>query len=212
MKRLSHILSLLSLTALFTSCQIYGIVKDITDKEDGQIQTKDGRQYVGRVSMPNCNTKSITVNTLDSQHVKVASDEIAVLAVWKKTHPEKVHPLVHMPYKWQGKKKTSKAQWMAMIEAGEYLEFYALSYNYSLPSNGDIRISSVKGGSISYIGRRAGDSIGTVVAVNGYPTRALRKNMMEFLADDPVLCEKLKNMEIKPGDMETIAKEYNPHR
>lgn len=33
---------------------------------------------------------------------------------------------------------------------------------------------------------------------------------MEYLADDPVLCEKLKNKEIDPTDLQKIADLYNP--
>ena len=33
---------------------------------------------------------------------------------------------------------------------------------------------------------------------------------MEYLADDPVLCEKLKNKEIYPTDLQKIADLYNP--
>lgn len=213
MKQLKKIVPVLLSAAMLAGCQIYSIVKDATDKEDGQVITKDGRAYTGRVSMPNCNTKSITVATPDSQKVKLASEDIAVLAVWKKTHPDMVHPLVHMPYKWIGKKaKVRKAQWMALIEAGEHVEFYALSYNYSIPGSGALKITSVKNGSISYIGRKKGEDTGTTIGINGGGTRAWRKVMMEFLADDPVLCERLKNLEIKPTDMEKIAKEYNPSR
>ncbi|PVZ08726.1 hypothetical protein C7382_11272 [Porphyromonas loveana] len=42
--------------------------------------------------------------------------------------------------------------------------------------------------------------------------RAVRKNLFDYLSDDPVFCKKLTNLEIEPDEYKTIAIEYNPNR
>ena len=37
---------------LLGGCQIYSVVKDATDREEGRVVMKDGTEYVGRVKMP----------------------------------------------------------------------------------------------------------------------------------------------------------------
>ena len=67
-----------------SSCQIYGVVKDATDHEEGRIVMKNGAEYVGRVKMPKCNTKNIRIKTESGEKMKFKHTDIAVLGVWKK--------------------------------------------------------------------------------------------------------------------------------
>lgn len=211
MIKLKNLLILSCCAVLLTGCELYGLLKDFTDKEEGTVVLNDGKTYTGRVSMPLCNSKNVTVATADSQKIKIPAENISVLNVWKNTHKEAVHSLVYRQYIYNLKKnKVLKPQWMAVIESGKNVYFCALSYKYSIPSSGAMKITSVKNGSIYYLAFIKGDKIGKFVALNGYPERSWRKNMINLLSDDPVLCEKLKNMDIEASDMATIAKQYNP--
>ena len=73
--------------SLLSSCQIYGVIKDATDHEEGRIVMKNGTEYVGRVKMPKCNTQNIRIKT--EKWEKLKNTDIAVLGVWKKTHTDK---------------------------------------------------------------------------------------------------------------------------
>ena len=73
---------------LLSSCQIYDIVKDATDQEEGRIVMKDGTEYTGRVRMPKSNTKTVNITTTNGEKLKLKNTDIAVLGVWKKTHPQ----------------------------------------------------------------------------------------------------------------------------
>lgn len=202
-----------SLILMLSGCEIYGIVKDATDKEDGRIITKDGTTYTGRVEMPNANTKKVTIHTLDSQKYVVEAENIEAMVVWKSTHKDIQHVLQYLPSRWFGKKdKVKNPMWMALIESGPNVDFYACSFNYSIPSDGAMKISSIKGGSIVYYGLKKGDTVAHALHMTDYAKRSARKGMLEYFSDDPVLCKKLTDLEIEPGDFEAIAKEYNPHR
>lgn len=69
---------------LLSSCQIYDIVKDATDQEEGRIVMKDGTEYTGRVRMPKSNTKTVNITTTNGEKLKLKNTDIAVLGVWKK--------------------------------------------------------------------------------------------------------------------------------
>lgn len=210
-----HILPLLLAASLLSSCQIYGIVKDATDKEEGRVVMKDGTEHSGRVKMPKCNTKTIRMKTADGQKLKLKNTDIAVLGVWKKTHPEKCHYLVSCAYTTNKmfstkKKRTIDPQWMAVEAQGDHIEFYCCSYKYSIPRDGTLTITSVQNGSIAFIARKKGEANGYIIGYKGSGSRHWRTLLMEYLADDPALCAKLKNKEIKPSDLQKIADEYNP--
>ncbi len=200
---------------LFSSCQIYTVIKDATDHEEGRIVMKDGKEYVGRVKMPKCNTKTIRITTEDNKKLKLKNTDIAVLGVWKKTHTDKCHYLVCYPYMGNKlfstkQKKKIKPQWMAVSAQGDHVEFYCCSYKYSIPRDGSLTITSVQNGSIVYIARKVGEDTGHVIGFKGSGKRHWRSLLMEYLEDDPSLCAKLENKEIEPSDLQKIADLYNP--
>lgn len=217
MRQLFYFLPLLLVVPLTNSCQIYGIIKDATDKEEGRVLMKDGTEYTGRVKMPKCNTKNIRLTTTDGKKLKLKNTDIEVLGVWKKTHTDKCHYLVSVPYvtnKMFSTKKTKvvSPQWMAVDSQGDYVEFYCCSYKYSIPSDGTLTITSVQNGSIVFIARKKGDENGRVIGYQGSGSKHWRTLLMEYLSDDPELCEKLKNKDIKPSDLQKIADLYNPKK
>jgi hypothetical protein len=213
MKKSALLLFALITVFMFSGCEIYGLVKDLTDKEEGRITTTDGKVLTGRIMMPNVNTKKISIMTVDSQKIEVEAKDIQELLVWKKTHTDIKHVLHYLPSYQIGKaKKMRDPMWMALIASGPYLNIYACSYDYSIPSDGDLKITSVKGGSIEYYALKEGETIATGVNMSDYSKRSARKNLEEYLSDDPVLCKKLEEQEIKVRDYETIANEYNPKR
>lgn len=108
------------------------------------------------------------------------------------------------------KKKKIEPQWMSVEAQGDYVEFYCCSYKYSIPSSGILKISSVANGEILYVARKTGEEIGQVIGYYKGGNKYQRYLLMEYLADDPVLCEKLKNKEIYPTDLQKIADLYNP--
>lgn len=199
-------------TMMLSGCEVYSLVKDATDKEEGRILTTSGKTYQGRVEMPNVNTKNLTIITADSVKTVIKAEEIKDLIVWKKTHTDIKHVLHYLPSYWFGKDKERKPMWMALIYSGPYVDFYACSFNYSIPSNGDLKISSVKGGSIAYYALKKGQRVAKALHMTDYSKRSARKGLVEYFADDPVLCKKLTDLEIEPSDLETIAKQYKPSK
>ncbi len=200
---------------LFGSCQIYGVIKDATDHEEGRIVMKDGTEYAGRVKMPKCNTQNIRIKTNEGQKYKLKNTDIAVLGVWKKTHTDKCHFLVCHPYKTYKmfstkKEKTIKPQWMAVEAQGDHVEFYCCGFKYSIPRDGTLTITSVQNGDIYFIARKTGDETGCIIGYKGSGARHWRSLLMKYLEDDPDLCKKLESKEIDSSDLQKIADLYNP--
>lgn len=217
MKQLAYLLPLVLVAPLASSCQIYGVIKDATDKEEGRVVMKDGSEYTGRVKMPKCNTKKISMTTTDGKKLKLKNTDIVVLGVWKKTHPDKCHFLVSLPYvtnkMFSTKKvKTISPQWMAVEAQGDYVDFYCCSYKYSIPRDGSLTITSVQNGSIAYIARKKGEATGRIIGYMGSGSKHWRTLLMQYLSDDPKLCEKLKSKDIKPSSLQEIADTYNPQK
>ena len=119
---------------LLSSCQIYDIVKDATDQEEGRIVMKDGTEYTGRVRMPKSNTKTVNITTTNGEKQKLKNTDIAVLGVWKKTHPENCHFLVCYPYmanKVFSTKKKKKIEYTMCYYRGD-LYSYTISTSQKL--------------------------------------------------------------------------------
>lgn len=176
---------------------------------------KDGTEYAGRVKMPKCNTKKIRIKTENGEKMKLQNTDIALLGVWKKTHTDKCHYLVSLPYVGNKlfstkKEKIIAPQWMAIRVVGDYVEFYCCSYNYSITRDGSLVITSVQNGSIAFIARKKGDDKGRIIGFQGSGSKQWRTSLMNYLSDDPDLCKKLENKEIEPSDLQRIADLYHP--
>lgn len=76
-KSLFAVIATVCVAMTLGGCQIYGLVKDVTDKEEGKIIMKDGKEYVGRVEMPNVNTKRLSIVVNDGQKTVVEAKDIA---------------------------------------------------------------------------------------------------------------------------------------
>ena len=123
--------------------------------------------------------------------------------------------MVYQPYmtnKLLSAKQTKrvKPMWMAVVGAGEYVDFFSCSEKYSIPSSGDMRITSGISGNIFIICRKKGEDIGKMVGFYDSSNKQLRKELVDYLSDDLVLCDKLEKKEIDAHDFQEIAKQYKP--
>lgn len=199
------------LCGLMSSCQVYGLIKTLTDKEEGRVVMKDGTEYTGRVKMPLSYEKNLRITTTDGKKLKLKGTEVALLGVWKKSHPDDVALLVYGSYKSgkiSKKRRTEKPVWMALWEKGDYLEIYKYGDKYSITSSGTFKITSYQGGLIYTLLRKKSDLV--PMCLDSYSSH--RKGLIEYLADDPELCKKLQDREIKATDLEKIADEYEPEK
>lgn len=208
-KSLFAVIAAVCVAMTLGGCQIYGLVKDATDKEEGKVIMKNGKEYVGRVEMPNANTKRLTIEVNGGQKTILEAKDIASLTVWKKTHPELKHTLKYLPSEWLRKKKR-KPYWMAVTATGRHVEFYTCSFNYSIPSSGYLKITSVQNGNIDYLALKRGDTMPRTISVSDMSKRQTRKLLLQYLNDDAALAKKINNQDIRPDDFETIAEIYHP--
>ena len=110
MKKSTLLLFALITVFMLSGCEIYSLVKDLTDKEEGRITTTDGKVLTGRVEMPNANTKKLTIVTVDSQKTVLNCEDIKELVVWKKTHTDIKHVLQYLSsHKMTNPKKSARS-------------------------------------------------------------------------------------------------------
>ena len=100
---------------------------------------------------------------------------------------------------------------MCIEASGDNVVFFSSGHYYSMDMDGTLVITSEKG-FITLYGLKRGKTDVTLIGPIKFGTKRLRKALMKFLADDPVLCTKLKEKEIKPSDWNIIANQYNPAR
>lgn len=215
MKTLKFFVVLGLAVTLLSSCELYRMVRGATKFEEAHVVMKDGTEYEGRVCMPNCNTKKLRFKTPDGEKLKLQNTDVSFLAVWGKKHPDKYHVMMCHPYLTYSlfstkKQKVIDPQWMSLEAQGDYVEFYYCGYDYTISRKGALVITSTSGASIILIAKKAGEEAGHVLGSTDSSKRSLRKQLVEFLSDDPVLSEKLKNKEIDPTDFQDIANMYNP--
>ena len=197
--------------------KIYGIVKDNNNKTEGHIIMNDGREYRGHIKMPKIYTKLLQITLHDNnEQIEVPAQDVKVLDVWRPLHADKVHRFVYRPYKAKDlfsgmKEKTSKPIWMCIEASVDNVVFFSSGHFYSMDMDGTLVITSEKG-FITLYGLKRGKTDVTLIGPIKFGTKRLRKALMKFLADDPVLCTKLKEKEIKPSDWNIIANQYNPAR
>lgn len=212
MKKLIFVLAVMVMAAMFSACSVavpvlHGIVPE---KIEGVIYTTDGNEYQGQLYAPNALTKKLTLTTNDDQKITVAAKDVAELIIWHEKRPDDKHVLLYQPY-WI-KKKQKRAQWMALHESGKYLDIYASSDFYIPFSDGVLQVRSVKGGSITMLVKKKEADYPMQFSITDMSKRAVRKNLLDYLSDDPVFCKKLTDLEIEPDEYKTIAIEYNPNR
>ncbi len=211
MRKLFVMGAMMAFTAMLASCEVYGLVKDATDKEDGRIVTTSGKTYTGRVETPNANTKKLTIVMGENDKVVVDAKDIETLLMWKKTHPDMKHVLKYLPSYWLNGKER-KPMWMTPVNSGKYLEIYACSFDYTITQSGDLKVTSIKNGSINYYALKRGETKPRAFGMTDLSKRQTRKYLLEYLSDDPVLCKKLTDLEISPYDFDKIVEQYQPRK
>lgn len=215
MRTLRNLIVIATGTLLMTNCQIYSTVKDFTDREEGRLTTIDGQEYTGRVLMPKGDTKNVHITLADGTKQEVKSENVKVLEVWKKTHPDKVHPLIVRKYfrDYRAKKPYGKLVWMAPFFVGKHLMICAMSGKYSIPSDGALTVSSYQNGDVIWVAVKTNNPIGMRVGGTSDGYRYTRKALAAFLADDPVLCKRIETMKMRTDEeWQTIVDEYQPGR
>lgn len=215
MKTLRNLMVMAVGMLLMSGCQIYSAVKDFTDREEGRLITLDGKEYTGRVLMPKGDTKNVQITLTDGTKQTVSSDNVKVLEVWKKTHPDKVYPLIARKYYIDYRKKEpyKKLVWMSPFFVGKHLMICAMSGKYSIQSNGTLTVSSYQNGDVIWVAVKKNDPVGMKVGGTSDSYRYSRNALSKFLADDPVLCKKIESMKIRyDEDWQTIVDEYEPGR
>jgi len=212
-------LSKLILPALFLlwmqSCSIVSSIYQNTDKKQTRIVMNDGTEIEGKTVLPNTAQKKVRVTTADGQKLKLISTDIAVMCLYKEKYPEKQHFFQYMPYSvWRAKKKEwyeLPGRWMPVEASGDYLTVYSLGDWYQMSTKGDLSIVC-RGGSIIYIARKAGDTTGKCVGSYLNKAKFYKKDLTEYLSDDPDLCRMIENEDITNGDFQTVADEYAPDK
>lgn len=203
----------------FHSCQVAALVISGTTYYETEITTKDNqliaRQIGGQRSsnLPS-GSKTISIKTEEGRK-KVKSEEIKYMTLARKNHPEKRQTLVYteykMPYTKKGEQKfRTFKNWQILNSAGDHLLITAYGHAYSLAKDGALIITYSRDEGIQYCIQRQGDDCPILIGRSISGRSFMRKQWQAYLADDPVLCEKIAKKEIDAFDFTAITEQYNP--
>lgn len=221
--RITRFLLLIAMAAFsvwtFNSCQVVELVICGTTYYETEITTKDNQLIAGQIggqrssNLPS-GTKTISIKTEEGRK-KIKSEEIKYMTLARKNHPEKRQTLVYaefkMPYTKKGEQKfRTFKNWQVLNSAGDHLLLTAYGHTYSLAKDGALIITYSRDEGIQYCIQRQSDDcpifIGRSISSRSY----MRKQWQAYLADDPVLCEKIAKKEIDAFDFTAITEQYNP--
>lgn len=202
-----------------SSCQVVQVIISGTTYYETEIITHDDRMIAGRIggqrssNLPS-GSKTISIKT-DEGRVKIKSEQIKYMTMARKGHPEKRQTLVYMdskyPYSRKGEQKYRIFKcWQVLKNAGDHLLITAYGHTYSLSKDGALIITYSRDEGIKYCIQRRGDECPILIGRSISSRSYMRKQWQEYLADDPVLCQKIKDKEIDAFDFVTIAEQYNP--
>lgn len=185
-----------SCTIVTTAVEVSRDVK----KYPVEVTLNDGGTLTGEAKLPNGGTKKVTVKDAAGQKTKLKSADIESLTVWNDKAPDSKFVLVFQDKSW----RTPKA-------VGPHLAVFAQGADYYINKQGEM---TVKGNAINYYGLRPGDTEATFIVSMSENTlsRTARKRVMEYLSDDPDLCNAISEKEIGPYDFERICEEYTPRK
>ncbi|MEY8688122.1 hypothetical protein AB9N12_19040 [Bacteroides sp. AN502(2024)] len=203
----------------FHSCQVAELIISGTTYYETEITTKDNQQITGQIggqrssNLPS-GAKTISIKTKEGRK-KVKSEEIKYMTLTRKNHPEKQQTLVYeefkKPYTKKGEQKfrTFKT-WQILNSVGDHLLITAYGHTYSLAKDGALIITYSADEGIQYCIQRQSDDCPILIGRSVSSRSYMRKQWQKYLADDPVLCEKIAKKEIDAFDFTAIAEQYNP--
>ncbi|MBO5155915.1 MAG: hypothetical protein J6C05_02085 [Prevotella sp.] len=203
------------------SCQVAQLVINGTTYYDAEITTKDNQIIAGQIggqrssNLPS-GAKTISIKTADGRN-KVKSEQIKFMKLSRKSHPEKQQVLVYtgyrVPYTKKGVQKFREFKaWQILKSVGDNLLITAYGQTYSLSKDGTLIITYDRTMGIQYCLQRPGDETPILMGRNTAGRSYMRKQWLKYLADDPVLCEKIEKKEIDAFALDAIAEQYNPKR
>ena len=160
------------------------------------VSLSDGTTVRGEARLPNVGTRDVTIRDSLGQKREIDSEDIASLMAWNEKAPDAKHLFVYYD-----------KLWMAVAGAGDHLMVFARSTDYYIDKGGTL---TVKGAHFTYYAAKPGDTEPTLL-FKGAPTKKERRDFwIEYLADDPALCDKIAAEEIDPFDFDAICAEYKP--
>lgn len=204
-----------------SSCQVAQLVINGTTYYETEITTKDNQIIVGQIggqrssNLPS-GAKTISIKTEEGRK-KVKSEQIKFMRLSRKSHPERQQVLVYtdyrVPYTKKGEQKfRTFKNWQILKSVGDNLLITAYGQTYSLSKDGTLVITYDTSVGIQYCLQRKGDETPIHIGRNTAGRSYMRKQWQAYLADDPVLCEKIKSKEIDAFNLDAIAEQYNPKR
>ncbi len=193
-----------------SSCTAVSIIKDATTVYEAAAELNDGTMVEGRIHGGNFASGA-------KKKYKIASKDIAVLYLWRKDYPDRKNALVYRDYKyvykWRGttRSRDMKPAWMSIEAAGEDLLICGRGKWYGVDKKGGaLTITYDRDYGIQYVAAKSGAEYMEYIGSSRTSEKNMRARLLEYLIDDPILCEKLESGEVKATDFDDVADKYRP--
>lgn len=196
-----------------SSCGIIGAalqIKNETKYEPASVLLADGTVLEGSAVLPNGSTAELKFKDAEGNKQKIQSSDVECLSVWKEGFEDKKFYFFYREYLYYTHKKKGdmfRSMWMVPKASGEHLTVMAGAADYQFNNQGDLILV---GETIPYYGFKDGYDYGTLINSAGWTGSSARKWAVDYLSDDPDLCQAISGKEIDPFDFDTICDEYNP--
>lgn len=185
--------------------------KSLSDTRKARVQVvlKSGETFEGTFKLPDgWSEKPVKIVPDEGKSRKFAPDRIAALIVWEKKHPDKQYVMQRVTrpyYNRKGVFKRDLTQWMVVKAAGKHLIVYMGGTSYEFHRRQGTLVSvTPQYTSFPHVAMKVGAERGVFI---GSP-----KEWIELLADDPTICRRLEEGELRWNDFQTIADTYEPLR
>lgn len=203
-------ISLLAVSALLCSCSLGRLLQEETRRENVRIYMNDGDIIAGESVLPDLKDRKIDIKGDNGGKIRIAAGDTEAAIFTQGNHPEIRNIFVYRDFvKSSGKTNNKGPFWMLKTGSGKGIEICLCGAYYSFDKDGQIKVEAAPGDRVCVIGFKD-DGQGEFIGYDDSSTTTMRNAMVEWLADDPALCQKLANREIKAKDYQAICSAYNP--
>lgn len=188
------------------SCSVAGLFREEFVKLNAAVVMNDSVKYEGKALLPDYKGGTLRFVTNDGKRLRLPSDSVSVLAL--EHGGAMAGAFVYAQYKGRGGRDKGHA-WMKCLGMGRHLRLAVVGGSWHFNRKGELVPVSFADGDAYIIGLKE-DGVGEYLTTYGRARAGVIRALCKFLADDPVLCEKIASKEIDAYDFEEICRLYSP--
>lgn len=191
---------------LSVSCSVGTLFHEECVKEEAMVLMRDSTVKSGRALLPDCEGKSFRLVSDEGGRTKISSEQVDQLRFKKGDNPASV--FVYAPYLDRAGKERP-AVWMNCLGVGQNLKIAVIADSWHYDKSDELEAVTFADGYAYVVGVKE-DGKGQYLTTLGSGRAAMMRALCKFLADDPVLCNKITSKEVDAMDFAEVCRLYTP--